>query len=355
VNRTFGVIGLGSMGKRRVRDLLALGHSVIGFDTREDRRAEAVSRNGIPVVADFDALLDAGVEAFVISTPPDVHVEYYERCFAAERGFFSEANIFTPRASWFTAREAASGVRGFPSATWRHHPICERLRDRVLLQPSRAVRSIAHSYGGFLPSWHPWERYEDFYAGQWRTSAAREMVPFEMELLCWIFGPVNAVSATRARRADWVTPIDDTYFLLLEFASGVQGTLSIELHQVNTFRLSRVSMDGCGLTLDLARHELDEFDEVENLNGRHRAEEIATLPSFNFEDVYLAEIAAFAAQIDGTGTYAKTWAEDRHLSNVLWAAEESARRKEWVGLAEAEAAYDGVSWVNESAPDRGLR
>ena len=37
----FLVIGLGSMGKRRVRNLLANGEkSIFGFDLREDRRKE---------------------------------------------------------------------------------------------------------------------------------------------------------------------------------------------------------------------------------------------------------------------------------------------------------------------------
>jgi|GEM_PF-5712643 len=36
------VIGLGSMGKRRIRNLQFIGYkSIAGFDPREDRRAEA--------------------------------------------------------------------------------------------------------------------------------------------------------------------------------------------------------------------------------------------------------------------------------------------------------------------------
>ena len=39
------VIGLGSMGKRRIRNLSVLGHSTIaGFDIRSDRRLEAAKK-----------------------------------------------------------------------------------------------------------------------------------------------------------------------------------------------------------------------------------------------------------------------------------------------------------------------
>ena len=68
----FLVIGLGSMGKRRVRNLLAIGgHDVAGFDPREDRRAEANQKYGIPVFDSLDAALQSFQPgAFVISTSP---------------------------------------------------------------------------------------------------------------------------------------------------------------------------------------------------------------------------------------------------------------------------------------------
>src|SRR5664279_659278 len=100
-----GVIGLGSMGKRRVRDLLALGHRVVGLDEREDRRKEVSGGFGITVAHDFSGLCAEGVEAAVISTPPDVHLPYYEQCYAARIPFFSEANVLTPTAEWFAERE----------------------------------------------------------------------------------------------------------------------------------------------------------------------------------------------------------------------------------------------------------
>ena len=88
-----GVIGLGSMGKRRVRDLKNLGCEVSGFDISGARRIDAEKLLSIRALNSFDELQDSGIEAAVISTPPDVHVDYYEKCFAARLPFFSEAGI----------------------------------------------------------------------------------------------------------------------------------------------------------------------------------------------------------------------------------------------------------------------
>src|SRR5580692_7026711 len=126
-----GVVGLGSMGKRRVRDLRELGVDVNGFDIRDDRNAQAKEMFGMATFETFDALAASGVQAIVISTPPDCHVSYYELCHRHRLPYFSEANIFTPAVSWFESRERSSSVRGYPSATWRFHPLVQEMCRRI--------------------------------------------------------------------------------------------------------------------------------------------------------------------------------------------------------------------------------
>ena len=266
----FAVIGLGSMGKRRVRDLREQGHQIIGFDIRVDRRDEAKERFGIETAsAPEEILAGTSVDACVISTPPDVHQRYYEWCYENRLRFFCEANIFVPRAEWFAEMETRYGVRGYPSATWRFHPLFQRLNEEVQGIGLRNINTVHYHYGGYLPYWHPWESYADFYAGQRKTSAAREMVPFEAESLVWMFGPVKAVCAMTGRAAAWKTDIDDTYELMLEFESGLRGSLIVELHQVSPFRIARVSAREHSLTLDLAAQEILRYSIADDLSLIH--------------------------------------------------------------------------------------
>jgi hypothetical protein len=67
--------------------------------------------------------------------------------------------------------------------------------------------------------------------------------------------------------------------------------------------------------------------------------------SFAYEDIYAAELRAFVEALAGRAPYPKSWAVDRHLSDVLVAAEESWRRRAWVAVADVADAYDGLSWV----------
>ena len=143
-----GVIGGGSMGKRRVRDLQALGCELTVFDARPDRLAEVKKLFNVSTVDTFDALLGFGPEALVISVPPDQHLQYYELSFSAKLPFFSEMNVFTPEASWFSRKEAEAGVRSYPSGTWQFYPLFRILKEQLAAVGTDKINTVHYECGG---------------------------------------------------------------------------------------------------------------------------------------------------------------------------------------------------------------
>jgi predicted dehydrogenase len=350
------------MGRRRVRDLLALGHEVVGFDVRADRCAAATEGFAIPIAASAEALLAGGgccppaagagkadsLQALVISTPPDHHVEYYERALRAGLPFFSEANVLTPSPSWFEQRATDPDVLGHPSATMRFDPQVLALRERLATLGVEGVRSVHYAGGDYLPRWHPYERYDEFYAGAARgTGGVRESVPFELDWLCWLLGPVAAVQALHRARARWRTDIDDTYLLLLEFESGAVGSIMVELHQQAPFKLVRIAHCRQSFTLDMlagvmSTHRLGLHDQaLSELFGPQRVDR---------QQVYLSEIRAFTEAVTAGRPYPKSWAEDRHHSDVLCAAERSEQIGARVRVADVAGAYEGTDLASVPPP-----
>src|SRR3989344_3763802 len=91
MNLKFLVVGLGSMGKRRIRNLQFNGEkNIVGFDFSAERRKEAEEKYGIRTVDDLEKLSDADYDAVIISTPPDKHGEFIRFALKHKKHFFVE-------------------------------------------------------------------------------------------------------------------------------------------------------------------------------------------------------------------------------------------------------------------------
>jgi predicted dehydrogenase len=92
----FLVIGLGSMGKRRIRCFLALGfkkENIFGFDLREDRRTEVQDKYGIRTFNDVKNIDFSQIKAVVVSLPPDKHAIGAKIAIDNNKPVFIEASV----------------------------------------------------------------------------------------------------------------------------------------------------------------------------------------------------------------------------------------------------------------------
>jgi len=228
----FLVIGLGSMGKRRVRNLIALGNNeVAGFDPREDRRVEAVEKYGIPTFSDIDsALKDFHPDALVISTSPEQHMKYAWMGFDLGLPCFIEASVVdAERILELHQLTEKSPVLVAPSCTMRYFPGPKKIKELIGLGVIGKPLNVNYQTGQYLPDWHPWEKIEDFYVSTRETGAGREIVPFELTWLNDIFGQPVALACVKAKLTDMNADIDDIYHCLLRYPEGVLANVTVEV------------------------------------------------------------------------------------------------------------------------------
>jgi predicted dehydrogenase len=220
------------MGKRRVRNLLAMGYTeVAGFDLREDRRAEAQQKSGVRTFGDFDAAIAAHQpDALVISTPPQYHMLYAEKSFALGKPCFVEASVVdADKALALYERSLATDILVAPSCTMRYYPGPKKVKELIRAGAIGKPLNFNYQTGQYLPDWHPWERVEDFYVSNRDTGACREIVPFELTWLNDIFGDAEALGCSRAKVTDINADIDDVYHCLLRYPGNVLANLTVEV------------------------------------------------------------------------------------------------------------------------------
>ena len=153
----FLVVGLGSMGRRRVRCLQHLkAGEVIGFDLRDDRRSESAEKYGIRTFSDFEEAMSQSPDALIISTPPDQQREYALAAARAGKHFFTECNCLPDGVDDLVEVEEQGRVVAAPSLTLPYHPAVKQVSKMLNEGLIGRVLAFSHRFGGYLPGWHPW-------------------------------------------------------------------------------------------------------------------------------------------------------------------------------------------------------
>jgi predicted dehydrogenase len=318
------VIGLGSMGRRRVRCLRHHGvTSISGFDTRQDRRAAAAAEYGIDV---RDTLAAQDLHAFdvvVISTPPDAHHTAIAWSLAAGKPCFVEASVIREPLPALERLARERGVLVAPSCTLRFHAGIRDITQVVRSGRYGKVCNFSYHCGQYLPDWHPWEKVTDYYVSNPATGGAREIVPFELTWMVDAFGWPSSVRGTRMRTTDVGAPIDDTYAALLAF-EGFVGTLVVDVVARQAVRKLTLNFERASLAWDWDSGVVRIWEAD---NGRHvelhqpKSTAHAGYHQAIGEAMYLDEIGAFLAAASGRGSYPHTLADDIRVLDLLEAIE----------------------------------
>ncbi len=312
-------IGAGSMGTRRIRDLASREDVEIAlYDERKDRREVAGSRFGIPCFASIEEGLDWKPDLFIISTPPDQHRQYVELAYSYGCHHFCEADIWPY--DYLPAETAYKdkGIIGAPSCTFYFSPVIQELR-RIVQTELSDLHAYQMVLSADLNQWHPGEGNE-YYARNRETSAAREMVPFELIGLIHAFGQPIELTGTLSRQGNLEAPSEDTWCLQMKLDNGGTGHLSVMMGCPHVLRKGWAAGNNGIVQFDVLSGEI--VRDLPKL-GLHDTRRLSEWRSIG-EKVYFEEINTFIDAVQGHAQ----WPFDYRLSSIgagaLAAAEKSA-------------------------------
>ena len=328
----FLVIGLGSMGKRRVRNLIALGHkdNVAGFDLREDRRIEA-KKYEIDIFDDFEkAMNEFKPNAFLISTPPNLHMHY---AYIAEQNdihCFIEASVVdAEKILELSNRIKNKKILMAPSCTMRYYPMPTKIKELISNGIIGKVLNYNYQTGQYLPDWHPWEKIEDFYVSNPDTGGCREIVPFELTWLNDIFGDPKPLACVRKKLTDMNADIDDIYHCILEYPNNIIGNLTVEVvsrpKATREIRIlgteGEIVYSADGNELRYINLQMNEWERIKFDTGTVESGYI------NPEEPYINEVKAYIDAIEKilngeNSTYPNTLEDDYKILQTLYKLEE---------------------------------
>ncbi len=165
----FLIAGLGSIGRRHLRNLLALGQRDIvlyrtGRSTLPDDELA-----GFPVEHDLEAALARHrPDAVIVANPTALHLEVAIPAARTGAHLLLEKPIahdarHLPALQQAVARQRVRVLVGFQ---FRFHPTLRTVRQWLAQGRIGTVHFLRAHWGEYLPAWHPWEDYRRSYAAR---------------------------------------------------------------------------------------------------------------------------------------------------------------------------------------------
>lgn len=313
------VIGLGSMGKRRIRILKALypACTIIGIDSSEERMEEAKRLYGISSFSSIDEAEQEEADCAFVCTSPLSHHMIILKCLSNNWNVFTEINLVADGYDDMMALAREQNKVLFLSSTPIYRAEMMKINE-IVKQNGKPFQYLYH-VGQYLPDWHPWESYKNFFVGDKRTGGCREIFGIELPWMVRTFGKVEKVTVLSKKLTSLDIPYQDSYLVQMVHESGAQGVFAVDVTCRQAVRKLEIynedlylEWNGRPETLKMKNLETGLMDAI--CEDRYQNEK--GYSEFVNEYAYLNELQEFFQVLEGkTAKYG--FAEDKEVLRLI--------------------------------------
>ena len=231
----FLIAGLGSIGRRHFRNLIALGEKdIVLFRTRKAKLPDD-ELAGYPVETNIhEALEKHKPDAVIVANPTALHLDVAIP--AADMGcaVLLEKPVSDSLARLGALQQTAqkSGNRILVGFQFRHHPTLNKARELILSNPIGKVLTVHAHWGEYLPQWHPWEDYRQSYAARADLGGGViRTLTHPLDYLRYLIGEVDALWSFNGHISPLELDVEDIAEIGLKFANGAIGGVHLNYVQ----------------------------------------------------------------------------------------------------------------------------
>lgn len=290
------VVGLGSMGKRRIRLMQQMdaGLQIMGVDFQSETRQAAAFEFGITCYGSIEEAFQSGcIEAAFVCTEPLSHSKIILDLLDRNADVFTEINLVKNDYEAIIEKSSESGRIVFLSSTFLYRKDVAFIMDRV---KNNRVNYQYHT-GQYLPEWYPWESYQNFFVADKRTNGCREIMAIELPWIVMCFGKIKSVMVKKSSMSDLKLDYCDNYMLMLEHENGNMGQIAVDVVSRKPRRTLEVYGEYVQLFWDGTPDSLKEYSiehkAVQSVATYEKVDKDAAYCDNIIENAYMEEITAF--------------------------------------------------------------
>jgi predicted dehydrogenase len=327
----FVIVGLGSIGERYVRNLLALGHTDIAVVRRERRPPRTVSDERFETYLDLDEALRTKPQAVIVANPTALHVPVALAAVRAGAHVLMEIPLASSLNHVAELRDAVNkrGAVVLMGHNLRFHPCLLKLRELVAGGGLGRPVFARAEFGEYLPGCHPWEDYRDGYAARQALGGGAVLTSIhEVDFLHWLLGPVTEVAAMVGRTGGLEMDVEDTAAILMRHAGGAVSEVHLDFIQPTYSRGCKVACRAGAVQWRFRENQVLVSD-----HARRDWSVVQELGEFDFNRTYVDELRHFIRCVEGAETPINDLAHGIEILRLGLAALESSARRSFVTVS----------------------
>lgn len=227
------IVGLGSIGKRHLENLINLGEKDIVLLRTYHSTLKDTGFDTFPVITTMDDALALKPDAVIIANPTKLHIRTAIPAAEAGCSILMEKPISDSFSGIDDLKKAlqTGGGRFLTGFHFRFNPGLRQVQKWLQENKIGKVVSANVCWGEYLPDWHPWEDYRQSYAA--RADLGGGVVNtlcHPLDYLRWLLGEGIALNATISNQGLGLD-VEDTADIMVQFASGAQVHVHLDYIQ----------------------------------------------------------------------------------------------------------------------------
>jgi len=231
----FLIAGLGSIGRRHFRNLIALEEKEIVLLRSQRATLPDDELAGYPIETDLQqALKKHKPDAVIVANPTSLHLDVAIPAAEAGCHILLEKPVSNSFERLDVLQNAAqkSGSKILVGFQFRYHPTLNKARELIREGALGRVLTVHAHWGEYLPQWHPWEDYRQSYAARADLGGGVIVtLTHPLDYLRYLLGEVESLWSFNGHISPLEIDVEDVAEIGLRFVNGAVGGVHVNYFQ----------------------------------------------------------------------------------------------------------------------------
>lgn len=304
-------IGLGGAGQRHLRNLKKLYPDVkisavrrkkrnfeIGIDLTADKSVDIVKKYNITEFESISDAVSSNPDFAIVANPTAQHFPTTLDLLERKIPVFLEKPIATEKDNidLLANTVTKSAVELMVAYQLRFHPCVVEAKKIINSGEIGKIYSANIHVHSFMPSWHPYENYEELYASKSELGGGVILTEVhEIDLITWFFGLPEKVVTFGGTLSNLNIDVEDTISSLMYMnfnGNNFPLTLNMSFVQSPPSRMFKVFGEKGHISLNIPKDELLIFNNETNMQSTKK------LTTFNRNEMFENELIHFINSLE---------------------------------------------------------